>query len=386
MLIEGDSWIEAIPPGEADLFTHVAAQPGCAALSLAEARDSAQEMERAGDYRRVIRRERPDVMLLSLGGNDLLGGQGRLSAVLKRHTPGAGGAGELIDWPALEARIAKTIDAYRGIIRGALALSPDLLVLGHGYDDPRAVKGGIWLGRPLMEKGISMAQGGHDVLSRIMARYNEALRALAAEMGGRFRYLNLHGTVGTAAQSWQDELHPKRGGFDRAAAPVLAVLEALLIARQRAADRPMPAPVLEEATGASLTALMRARNLARRDTKEGGTGGAEAPSILRSDWPAGAETALAEAWEDMEYLLDTLDTEDTVARQRIRAELSPAPPRHGGVDRQILGGTGATGTEPDEVNALMRGARAARAVGKVMIRLPDGRTGSGTGSWSGRGG
>ena len=362
VLIEGDSWVDGAPGG-ADLFTHVASQPGCAALSLAEPRDSAREMDHIGDYRRVIRRERPDVMILSLGGNDLLG-EGRLASVLKRHRPGAG-AGELIDWPALEARIAKVIAQYRGIIRGALALSPDLLILGQGYDDPRPVKGGRWLGKPLADKGISATQG-HDVLARIIARYNEALRALAAETGGRFRHLNLHGTVGTAAQSWQDELHPKRGGFDRAAAPILAVLEALLAARQGTVDRPAPAPMLEEVTGASLTALMRARNLAR----PGGEG--ETPAVLRSDWPAGEEKALAEAWEDMEYLLDTLDAEDTPTRQRIRAELSPAPTHE--MDARILGDASL-----DEANVLLRGARAARAVGKVMIRLPDGRTGSGTG-------
>ena len=368
VLVEGDSWVE-YPFLLADLFDHVARQPEFAAMSLAAAGDTAENMAHESEYRAAILRERPDVMLLSLGGNDLLGG-GQLAAVLKPHRPGAG-AGELIDWPALEARIARVIGNCRNIIQGALALAPELVILGHGYDDPRPAKGGTWLGQPLADKGISMAQG-QEVVARILARYNEALRALSIEMGGRFRYLNLRGTVGTAAQSWHDELHPKSNGFERAAAPILSVLEALLAAR-RPAERAHPdaaliakAPPLAEATNVLLTAVMRGRNLAHRASR------APQPVVLRSDWPEGQVAALQEAWSDLEHLLETLDVADTPARRRARAELSLIP--SDSAEERILGGN-----DLDEFNTLTRGVRVGRAVGKVMIRMADGRNGSGSG-------
>lgn len=372
VLVEGDSWVE-YPFLLADLFDHVARQPGFAAMSLAAAGDTAETMAHESEYRAAILRERPDVMILSLGGNDLLG-DGQLASVLRKHRPGAG-AGELIDWPALEARISAVIGNCRNIIQGALALSPDLVILGHGYDDPRPVKGGKWLGKPLADKGISMAQG-QDVVARILARYNEALRALSLEMGGRFRYLNLRGTVGTAAQSWHDELHPKSNGFERAAAPVLTVLDAILAARRPGAGgQPVEAliadvpPPLDEATNLQLTAILRGRNLARRAGHAGGEG---RPVVLRSDWPEGQLGALRDAWGDLEHLLDRLDEPDTPARTRARTELSLLPVD--GVDERILGDS-----DLDEFNTLTRGARAGRAVGKVMIRMADGRKGSGSG-------
>ena len=393
VLVEGDSWAE-YPFLLADLFDHIAARRDFAAYSLAEAGDTAEGMDRDGEYRDAIRDERPDVMLISLGGNDLLG-DGQLASVLRPHHAGAG-AEDLIDWEALEAQVGQVITHLQNILNGAWALDPRLPVLGHGYDEPRPEEGGKWLGKPLARMGISMSQG-QDVVALILGRFNDALRDLSRATGGRFTYLNLRGTVGPLASSWKDELHPKSPGFERAAGPVLAVLDAMLQARRDARDAAPqealiaavpPAPIaglpiasLDEATNVNLTAFMRDRDVTRRRAAPGRLAPSlpgNSPRDTPQDTPHDTPQDLAEAWEDLDYLIANLDVEDTPARRRARAELSLTPADgsdyYDGFDERIIGES-----DLDEFHTLLRGVRAGRAVGKVMIRLPDGRKGSGSG-------
>jgi lysophospholipase L1-like esterase len=159
-----------------------------------------------------------DALLISAGGNDLVGGQ--LAGMMKPFE-----AGRTADWyvdnPNYSRREAEIRSGYRGMIQAVRARWPDLPVVVHGYDHalPRPPQGihipplDGWLGAPF--RGIGIVDGA--LQAAIVVVMIDRLNAILAGLANDFpdvRYVDLRRVIGA---DWHDELHPNNAGFARVA-------------------------------------------------------------------------------------------------------------------------------------------------------------------------
>ncbi|MFD1794921.1 hypothetical protein FQV27_16295 [Paracoccus aurantiacus] len=231
---EGDSWFQ-YPLLLRDIIDNVMAQPDFATLSLGAAGDLVEHMAVRREYHDALRQSGARVMLLSGGGNDLLG-DGRLFNFLHRYQKGLS-AEKLLNKSALQRASDEILGYYRRILQDVALNFPDVVIFGHGYDTPFPLKGKKHFGKPFEEKGIPL-DVGRDVIRLIVEHFRNSLSALAKHHDN-YRFTDLSGAVGGRTKDWHDELHPSDEGFARAAQPLLDAVRAHL-------DRPAT-PLFESA-------------------------------------------------------------------------------------------------------------------------------------------
>lgn len=207
---EGDSWFQ-FP----FLLDDVIDQLGRDHLifSLGAAGDLLGDMVNQDELVGAVTAERPDVVFLSGGGNDLLGG-GRLTQFL--HTFSEGRPASDYPTPDFDVILQKTLDLYAGICEAALAAGAPTIVC-HSYDYAIPA-GGRWLGRPLASLGIHDAGLQRAIIRELIDRFHAGLAALVrrSDFRGRVLLADCRGVVGT--NEWWDELHPTDDGFAAVAA------------------------------------------------------------------------------------------------------------------------------------------------------------------------
>lgn len=202
---EGDSWFQ-FPFLLDDVIDQLAGD--YAILSLGAAGDLLSDMVKQDELADAIREERPHVVFLSGGGNDLLG-SGRLASVLTNYRRGASAADHINAQfqPLLEATIA----AYGEVFETALSAGAPRIVC-HCYDYAIPA-GGRWLGRPMESKGIVEPGLQRAIIVELIDRFHAALKALRRRRDFRDAVV-LADTRGTVpAGAWWDELHPTDAGF-----------------------------------------------------------------------------------------------------------------------------------------------------------------------------
>ena len=216
LVSEGDSWFQ-YPLLLRDVIDNVMDEQDFAVLSLGAAADLVEHMATRREYSSALTKTGAPIMLLSGGGNDLLG-EGRLATILNPYSDGAG-ADDLIDDIAL-ATVSDRILGFYGQILGDVAQNHSgVKVIGHGYDTPFPRAGGAHFGQPFEDAGIPL-DVGREVIEKIVSFFRLRLAGLQTEFDN-FRFVDLVGTVGTSSQSWKDELHPQNAGFERATAPLI---------------------------------------------------------------------------------------------------------------------------------------------------------------------
>jgi GDSL-like Lipase/Acylhydrolase family len=192
--------------------------------SLSAPGSTAAAMAADGELAQAVREHRPQVVLLSGGGNDLFA-QGGLQRLLVPYQAGRTGGG-FIDWAAFGRLLSEVIGQIRRLIEGALAAWPETRVMIHGYDYLVPRENGPRLGAPLAAFGIPLDVGAR-ALRLIVDALNHALAALVADFRGRAVHVDLRGTIPWRAEHWQDELHPKTPGFACLAACILQRIDTL---------------------------------------------------------------------------------------------------------------------------------------------------------------
>jgi hypothetical protein len=96
-------------------------------------------------------------------------------------------------------------------------------VLVHGYDYPVKLndKDKGWLGRYMIEKGISRPGDRHAIMHLIMDRFNEQLQAVVKDFPDNVSYVDVRGTIryneAEKEDQWYDEIHPNDNGFQQVA-------------------------------------------------------------------------------------------------------------------------------------------------------------------------
>ncbi len=236
ILAEGDSWFcypkqvgpHRISDAPTDLIAQLAeryavfteAKPGDVAITMRGfINDENSLLTELG-------RVNADILLLSAGGNDLLG-NGKLKQFLEA------GDRDIADYtrtiPYSDTFWA-AVDAIEVMIRQSLRRYPALKAVIHGYDYAIPTGEGPWLQAPMDALGIPRAKHA-DISRRITDQFNRALNELAdainTDIGAeRVHYVDLRNTISNPSH-WRDELHPTTEGFAALAARLADRIDAI---------------------------------------------------------------------------------------------------------------------------------------------------------------
>jgi lysophospholipase L1-like esterase len=210
MVSEGDSWFQYPDPRMLDIIDHLLDE--YPVYSLDAAGDQLQSYAKEAEYLRAVEEVEPQFLILSGGGNDIMGSQ--FKDFLHKNIPskGDGKNPERFLNDAFSKKIKSLGDTYREIFKRVGKQAPDVHILIHGYDYLESGKKNNepWLGGPMREKGIHHLADRQAILDHIIHTFNELLSQLDQEFK-QVHYINLRGTM--KGQSWHDEIHPTSAGF-----------------------------------------------------------------------------------------------------------------------------------------------------------------------------
>ncbi|MEP9356025.1 caspase family protein [Xanthobacter sp. KR7-65] len=241
---EGDSWFQ-YPVLLWDVIDNLAQD--YAILSLDAAGDTLQQMVDQGEYLTSLKSTGASIFLFSAGGNDVLGG-GNLKAHLLPYDPARSPEQHLL--PSFDALLDHAIALYDRILRDVEKLPGGVHTICHGYD--RALpNGGRWLGRPMLERGITDPAFQARIVAVMVDRFNARLERLTSHFA-RVSYLDLRGVVGPKLDRWNDELHPQNPGYADVAARFRREIQRL--APPRARDRAVALPATRKSVAAEAAA------------------------------------------------------------------------------------------------------------------------------------
>lgn len=234
IVAEGDSWLCYPQPTElvlpilkaaprdlvltlSDRFAvYTEAVPGDTAWGMLQTADTDHGVKGA------IRAQRPDVVLVSAGGNDLLGA-GRLETTLVR-----GPKPKIDDYfgSAFEETFETVVDRHAQLVRKILAADQTIQVVVHCYSYAQVTGPGRgpWLFEPMTRLGIPASQH-NGIVKAIVDRFYKALVASAKEhnvVDSRVTVVDTRKVV--ASNQWFDELHPDDDGFAAVAKVIAAAV------------------------------------------------------------------------------------------------------------------------------------------------------------------
>jgi len=214
MVSEGDSWFH-YPVRLDDVIEHLFEDPKVNILSRAFAGDWLSNIAKEKEYLAALDWLKPEVFLVSGGGNDLVGKE-RLKWVLRRYE-----VGREADWylgGAFDRVMEEMEELYTGLFDELTDRYPAMKIIGHGYDHP-IPDGGKWLGEPMEIIGIEDAALQREIARLMINRYNDVRIALAAKYA-QVSHVDCRGVV----QEWHDELHPTSKSFGLVAAEFKKVI------------------------------------------------------------------------------------------------------------------------------------------------------------------
>ncbi|WP_145108055.1 hypothetical protein [Cereibacter sediminicola] len=283
VVAEGDSWFQ-YPFLLDDVIDHLFDR--WAIYCVSAAGDLLRDMARQEEVTVAVLAQKPDLLLLSGGGNDVLGG-GALQKYLLPFDPAVDAAGHV--GPAFDGILRGTVDIYADLIEGALRAGAKRVVC-HSYDHV-IPNGGRWLGRPMAAMGIADRAFQRQIIRVLIDRFHEALAGMAARFGGRVTVADCRGRVPDAG--WYDELHPTSQGFVGPARVILAAVEGMsettvfAVPEMPMAERPLPAgepeaaaTLLDAEEEALVAEIGRRQALFEVDPSVGGTLALELPVAL----------------------------------------------------------------------------------------------------------
>lgn len=224
ILAEGDSWfcypsIPLIAPdGPTDIVSHLLKEfailgVGIPGASVASYRD---QFLSPNGLKAQIAFERPDILLLSGGGNDLLGNLGH-------HLRPGGATPESWLAPQFSERLRQVSDDLDWVARQSIAAATetDLAVIFNAYDFALPSGNGPWLKAPMDALGIAPALQIEIIrvmVGRFRRRLGQIVAGLRADFGGPKERFTVARTIGvTPDGGWHNDIHPDTENFGRMA-------------------------------------------------------------------------------------------------------------------------------------------------------------------------
>ena len=206
IVTEGDSWFN-YPTKLKEIIDHIFEDYSL--FSLGYGGDWLANIYKEEEYLEAIRLYKPDVFIISGGGNDLVGSR-RIKNVLYKFKNGKT-ATELINHKKFDSIVEDFKIIYKTIFDKLSEEHPDLKVICHGYDYPNLNgKEKNWFGKPMKRKGIDDISLRNEIAKIFMDTFNEMIKQLASNYP-QIHYLDLRNKV--PRNKWKDELHPNEEGF-----------------------------------------------------------------------------------------------------------------------------------------------------------------------------
>jgi lysophospholipase L1-like esterase len=237
LLTEGDSWFDY--PPHPNIIDWLESEGRWAFKRLEKSGDTVKNMATDANLAMlasIARREKPDCILLSGGGNDLfvpIPEKPDLRWIWRALLPfqaGSSATAHLNSAAWDEKKTEIRLDLVR-IIGELGELAP---IVAHGYDYLIAsgVKvrydgfrlAGPWILPSMKDRGINDSVLQREVLRVLIDEYNEILKALERTYPDDFVYLDLRGTL-RPDSDWLNEIHPTEDGFRRVAKKFVEVLD-----------------------------------------------------------------------------------------------------------------------------------------------------------------
>lgn len=203
---EGDSWFN-YPTKLQEVIDNLFKE--FSIYSLGYAGDWLANIYKENEYSESIRLYKPDVFLISGGGNDLVGSK-RMETLLKKYKINST-AEDLIIKNKFEKLLEDLRVLYNRIFTNLTIEQPNLKIISHGYDYPFLDgKENKWFGKPMSRKGIMDKVLRNDIAKFMMDAFNDMLKDLSNNFTNVY-YLDLRNKVDR--NNWKDELHPNGDGF-----------------------------------------------------------------------------------------------------------------------------------------------------------------------------
>jgi len=237
---EGDSWFDyPVPFFGGGIIPRLERLLGVPILNLAKAGDEVRYMlgvEERTLLAKHLSKGCPaggpwDVLLFSGGGNDIVDNP---MALWVRDFDPAVPPAELINQPRFDIMMALVRAGYEDLIELRDKLSPSTHLVFHGYDfaipDGRGVCGfGPWLKPTFALRRFPNQAAAQQVVKAMLQQFALMLGGLAARTNVTF--INGQGTLPPKKNSWHNELHPAKKGFQSFAEIFSGELRALFPAR-----------------------------------------------------------------------------------------------------------------------------------------------------------
>jgi len=179
-----------------------------AIYGLSEAGDLLSNIIREDEISEAIDEQNPDVLLISAGGNDMVGDD-RLATMV--HAFDADREAESYPNEKFTDFLDGLEHMYRKLFDRVLSNKPHLKIIFHGYDNV-IPQNGPWLGKPLAKQKIVNKTLQHKILKEIIKRFNARLKIIAKDYPSSVYHVDCRNLVGTKSK-WHDELHPNNQGY-----------------------------------------------------------------------------------------------------------------------------------------------------------------------------
>jgi hypothetical protein len=227
MVSEGDSWFQH--PLLDDIIDNIA--NNYPTYCLAAAGDTIRNYFSKGEVIQAVREIKPAILILSGGGNDILGDS--MPNFLNEFTDSLEEGqqpGRFFN-PTFTAELDDICDIYRNLFEHFKTERPDMPILIHSYDypHPRATGAGPksnWLGQYLDQKKITRAVDRSSAVKYMLDEFNARLKKVADAYPGQVYYLDLRNLV--RDNQWDDEIHPNNNGFQNVSGQFLRKISELL--------------------------------------------------------------------------------------------------------------------------------------------------------------
>ncbi|HUP59537.1 MAG TPA: SGNH/GDSL hydrolase family protein [Thermoanaerobaculia bacterium] len=232
VISEGDSWFSF--PVHASLMDHLdeMVQRRMSLLRLESSGAEILDVLDAGgrsSLRKLLRRYKPDVLLFSGGGNDIVGPE-----LLTLIAPRGGGAFDLaaaLSRAQLATLFGNIRAAYEALIAIRKEVAPGCIIVTHSYGNAIpsgrgaslwGFPAGPWL-KPFLDALGYNAAEQRAVVGGLMQRFNDILDALADP-----HFIKVDVRPAISDDEWNDEIHPSRKGFEDAARLIHEKLQEIL--------------------------------------------------------------------------------------------------------------------------------------------------------------
>lgn len=206
IVAEGDSWFN-YPTALKEVIDHLF--DDFSIFSVGYGGDWLANIYAEEEYLQAIRLYKPQVLLLSGGGNDLVGGR-RMLEVLRDYTPGDSGE-DLIVKEVFDGIIEDFKVTYRAIFEKVFHEAPAIQIICHSYDYPYFEgKDKSWFGKPFRKRGIDNIVIQNEIGKCLIDRFHTMIEEITAEYPN-VHYIDNRGLV--PRNRWKNELHPDEQGF-----------------------------------------------------------------------------------------------------------------------------------------------------------------------------